>query len=309
MARRLLSHLLISLAVFVLTATLFIWTIDGRVLNADVLSGELRKAGVSQELADVIPDIATTETEKVVEENLPQGVPQEVVKQVSESEKQLITDSIKKVVTAEYVYSKVSAISSSVITFIRDGEPQPVIDLSDFPEKVKESIGIEQIDTSELDEQFADPIQLNEEGDLDNVHNAYNIFSIMKYVGLGLFALIMLAEWFVAEKGKKLKRISRVFLYAGLWFALYWGLIVLLPRVFGDALRSSVQGEFDASGLIYAIVKAVQGLFAGYFLTFAIGSLFIAVVLYVVRHFIHGDVIPNTVSTNTNYSNKKSGKK
>ncbi len=291
MSRRSLSHFLISIAVFVLTATVFIWIIDGRVLNNDILSDELRKAGVSQELSDIIPEIATTEAKDNLQKNMPLVVQNNLEEQVSNSEEQLIKDTIKKVVTAEYVETKISVISASIITFVREGEPNPIIDLSDFPEEVKKSVGAEQINTADLDEQFAKPIQLNEQGDLDNVHSIYKIFSLMKYVGLGLFVLIMLIEWFVAEKGKKLQRISRVFLYAGMWFALYWGLIVLVPYVFGDALRSSVQGEFDASGLIDAVVKAVQGLFAGYFLTFAVGFLSVAFVLYLIRHFMHGDVL------------------
>ena len=273
MGRRLLSHVLISLAVFVLTATLFIWTIDGRVVNADSLNGELRKAGAMQEIATLLPEIAGGDNEDSTPE-----------KQAEQKE------TIRSAVTVEYVDQKITATTRSLITFIREGEPQPVIDLSDFPERLR-ATGAE-VD-GDFNEEFAEPIQLNEEGKLDNISNLYKVFSMMKYVGLLLFASLMLAEWFVAERGKKLKRISRVFLYAGLWYALYWGVLIVFPKIFGEKLRSAVDAEkFDPSELIDSVVRAVQGLFAGYFLSFAIGCFFITTVLYLIRHFKHGDVVP-----------------
>ena len=63
MGRRLLSHLLIGLAVFILTATFFMWTVDSRVLEPSALNGELRKAGVAQELAKLMPEIVTADKE------------------------------------------------------------------------------------------------------------------------------------------------------------------------------------------------------------------------------------------------------
>jgi hypothetical protein len=271
MFKRFLSHVLISLAVFTLTATLFMWTIDGRVLNPEVLSGELRKANVSQELAQLMPDVFTGNEEDITLQELAE-----------------IEQAISQAVTADYVDEKITDISYSLLTFVREGAPEPVIDLSDFPERVK-SGGLDIGD--EFDENFSTPILLNEDGKLDPINDGYNIFSTLKYAGLVLFALLLLAEWFVAEKGKKIKVISRVFLYAGLWFMLYYALVLLLPRILGDSLRSSVQSEqFDASGLVDAVVRALQGLFASYFLTFGVGCLFIAVILYLIRHFKHGDV-------------------
>lgn len=279
MIRRITSHLLIGLAVFVLTATLFIWTVDARVMNADVLSGELRKAGVMEEISSLLPEIVTVDSEE-------EANPEEI-----EQLRQAVSD----VVTVDYVDSKLTSATDSIILFIREGEPDPVIDLSDFPQRVRNA-GVE-VD-SELEREFANPIQINENGNLDNIASGYKVFSNFRYIGLVLFLLIMVAEWFVAERGKKLKRVSRVFLYAGLWYLLYWGLLILLPRLFGDVINSGVSNEdFDATNLANSIIEAVQGLFSSYFLGIAIVCLVVAVFLYVVRHFIHGDVVNSEKST------------
>lgn len=276
MARRLLSHLLISLAVFVLTATFFMWTIDARVLEPVALSGELRKAGVSKELASLMPQIVTADEE------------------ASEIEKLDMTQKISQAVTADYVEKKIMAITESVLTFVRTGEPQPVIDLSDFPDQlIADGVDV----GSDINDKFSEPIKLNENGDLDKIHEGYQVFNMVKVAGIFLFALIMLIEWFVAERGKKLRRLSRVFLYAGISYLLYWVALIVAPMVFGDKLRSSVQAEYDASGLVDAVIKAVQGMFSLYFLVFAVTCLGIATILYIIRHYKHGDVLPSNAPT------------
>lgn len=259
-------------AVFMLTATLFIWIIDARVLNQDVMAGELKKAGVSQELTNLLPEMFSSDQKN--------STPQEV---------QDLKDNVSSAIPNDYVAGKIDTMTSSIITFIKDGEPDPVINLSDFP-KLLEAKGVNV--EGDFADNFAKPIEINQGGKLRPLADGYKFLSLLKYAGLVLFGLIMLAEWFVTEKGKKLKRVSRIFLYSGLWFLLYWGLIILLPKVFGDTLRSTVQANYDASGFIDAIIKVVQGLFSVYFLGFAIIFLSIAAILFVIRHFIHGDVAP-----------------
>lgn len=59
-----------------------------------------------------------------------------------------------------------------------------------------------------------------------------------------------------------------------------------------------MQAKYDTSGLIDSVLKAVQGLFSGYFLGFALGCFMIATALYVIRHIKHGDVLStNSVPT------------
>lgn len=271
MIKRFLSHALIGVAVFILTATFFMWTVDDRVLEPGVLSGELRKAGVSQELSDLMPQIVTTESDS------------------SMDEKNDMMAKVSQAVTAEYVDQKITQISNSVLTFVKAGEPQPVIDLSDFPNRLS-SVGVNVDD--EFKDKFNDPIRLNEDGQLDGVTKAYEIFGMIKYAGIALFIAIMLLEWWVSPRGQKLRRISRVFLYAGLSYLLYWGILIAAPGRLASKLQQSVQANYDTSALIDAVLKAVQGLFSAYFLGFAVTSLTIALVLYVIRHYKHGDVLP-----------------
>lgn len=272
MVRKIASHLLISVAVFILTATFFMWTIDGRVLEPSVLSGELRKAGVSQEISNLMPQIATANED------------------ATKSEKAEMKTKISQAVTEEYVDQKITAITASVLTFVREGEPQPVIDLSDFPDKL-EAVGVEAGD--DINDKFSEPVQLNEEGKLDNVNKAYEIFNTVKYAGIALFAAIMILEWYIAERGQKLKRLSRVFLYAGASYLFYWVALVVGPGRLAPVLQKNVQAEYDTTGLIDAVLKAVQGLFSSYFLGFTVTSLGIATLLYVIRHYKHGDVLPS----------------
>lgn len=284
MARKLLSHLLISVALFVLTATFFMWTIDNRVLNPDSLSAELRKAGVGQELSELMPEIVTAENNS------------------TDEEKADVSSKISKVVTAAYVDEKITQITDSVLTFVREGEPQPQIDLSDFPQQLK-AAGIEA--DGDFAEGFEKPIELNKEGKLDNIHNGYQIFSMVKYAGLLLFAVFMLLEWYVAEKGQKLKRISRVFLYAGLSYMIYWLALIVAPSQLASTLQQNVQANYDTTGIIESVLKAVQGLFSGYFLGFTVFCFSVALVLYIIRHYRHGDVLPSSDSNAASKNSKK----
>lgn len=118
--------------------------------------------------------------------------------------------------------------------------------------------------------------------------------------------LILAAEWFVAERGQKLKRISRVFLYSGLWYVVYWLSLVVVPAQLSEKLVKNIGGDFDPTKLVDAVLKAVAGLFSSYFLGFAIICLVIALILYIIRHLKHGDVMS---SSNTDTSAPKAKSK
>lgn len=271
MLKRFLSHVLIGFATFILTATFFMWTIDSRVLDASVLSAELRKAGVSQELANLMPQIITTESD------------------AGEDEKMDMMMKVSQAVTAQYIDQKIFQITDSVLTFVKAGEPQPVIDISDFPDRLS-AVGVNVDD--EFAENFNTPVQLNEDGQLDMLTNAYRIFGYIKYAGIALFAAVLLLEWYVSERGKKMRRLSRIFLYSGLSYLLYWVLLVFGPSKFSSNLNNSISANYDTSALVDAVLKAVQGLFAAYFIGFAVACLMVALVLYIVRHYKHQDVLP-----------------
>jgi hypothetical protein len=270
MFKRLLSHLLIGLATFTLTATFFMWTIDSRLLEPTVLNGELQKAGVFEEFTNLLPQIVTPD------------------EQATEQEKQDMAQKISKAIDADYVHDKLLAVSTSLATFMKSGEPDPKLDLSDFPDRLMMN-GVEAGD--DIQSKFKDPVELNKDGKLDMIPKVYKTFSMVKWAGVFVFAGLLLLEWLVVEKGKKLRRVSRVFLYAGVSYLIYWGLLVGAQGKLGPVLQKNVSASYDTTGLITAILKAINGIFSAYFLSFALGCFAITVTLYAIRHYRDGDVL------------------
>ncbi len=266
MARRLLSHLLITLAVFSMTATFFIWVIDAALLNADQLNKALRDGGVSSALASAIPDIATRDN-----------------KEISESEKADMKAKIAAIVTPAYIDQKLQLISGTVIRYMKNGSLQPTIDISDFPAKLRAT----GVDVGEdIDKTFKDPINLNKSGALNVLPDYYSKFQLAKYVGTALFVVFLVAEWFVAAKGEKLKRIGRIFLHAGVWYMLWWLAISVVPARLLPKVKDSVN-DTSVNALIDAVVRSIQHLFSTYFLSFAIFCAVLAIALYLARHVKH----------------------
>jgi hypothetical protein len=272
MLNRFVSHVLIGMATFVLCATFFMWTLDSRVFNAEVLNGELRKAGVGSEFASLMPEVITAE------------------ESATDLEKATMKDNIARSVDAFYVEGKLTGISESLLAFMKGSANEPLIDLSDFPDRLAAN-GIE-VD-EEMRSEFAKPIKLNEDGNLNVVPDTYRAFRAAKFAGLAVFGGLLLIEWLVSEKGKKLRRISRIFLYAGVSYLIYWLLLRLAPSRLGPVLENNVQAEYDVSALINAILEALNGLFSAYFLSFALACFAVAAVLYAIRHFKDGDVLQN----------------
>lgn len=278
MFKRLVSHALIGLATFVLTATFFMWTVDSRVLDAGVLNGELRKAGVVEEFTALVPQMFTAD------------------EQSTEEERAEVSDKIQKAIDVGYVEKKVFQISDSLITFMKAGEPDPTLDLSDFPALLT-SKGVDV--GEDIGSKFDEPIRLNDQGNLDAIPKAYETFSKVKWAGVIVFVMLLSLEWLMTEKGKKLRRTSRIFLYAGISYLLYWILLVVAQGKLGPVLQKNVEATYDTTGLITAILKAVNGLFSAYFLSFALACLAITLTLYAVRHYRDGDVLPKQESPKT----------
>lgn len=278
MFKRLLSHLLIGLATFTLTATFFMWTVDTRILDATVLNDELNKAGVAKEFTTLLPQIVTSDEKS------------------SESEKQDMAQKISKAIDADYVQNKVLAVSSSLIAFMKAGEPDPTLDLSDFPDRLAAN-GVEV--GNDIQSKFDVPVMLNKEGKLDAIPKAYKTFNMVKWAGVFVFVGLLSLEWLMVEKGKKLRRVSRVFLYAGVSYLIYWGALVVAQGKLGPVLQKNVSATYDTTGLITAILKAVNGLFSSYFLSFALGCLAITVALYAIRHYRDGDVLKSEQAVST----------
>ena len=260
MFKKILSHFLITLAVFSLVATFYIWFIDGVILNPSKLVPSLKDAGVTVEIAKLLPEEAT--------------------KDASPAEIADMKVKISKIVTSDYVAEKLQLISNNIATYMRHGTPQPVVDISDFPAKLRAS-GVDV--GTDIDKNFATPIDLNKDGNLDKLPKAYDRLKILKIIGPIVFVILLLLEWFVAEKGQKLRRIGRIFLHTSIWFFVFWGAIILLPARLADKLKAG-SADVKANGLIDAVAKAVQQLFGGYLLSFAVACGTIAFVLYLLRH-------------------------
>lgn len=306
MGRRLLSHLLITLAIFSLTATFFIWVVDATILNPQTLTKALQDGGVPSAIATVIPEQASKQDNSndcqgqqsnqpngqqnnqpgTQQGNQPSGGQQNNSCQPTDPAKKAqdqadMKAKIAAVVTPDYVNQKLTGITSSVITFMKNGSPEPVVDLTDFPAKLRAS-GVEV--GSDIDKNFNKPIEINNNGSLNVLPKAYSILKLAKYAGAVLFVLLLVAEWFVAAKGNKLHLIGRIFLHAAFWYTVYWAAIVVVPSHLLPKLKDKVNAGASTNTLIDAVTKSVQHLFAQYFLAFAIVCWVLAIALYLARH-------------------------
>jgi hypothetical protein len=261
MFRRFMSHVLISLAVFSLTTTFLLWVVDSALLSPARLTESLRRSNVPAAIADELPN--------AIKDN-----------KATPAEQADMKNKISKVVTPEYVDQKITTIAQTMGEFIRKGAPQPTIDLRDFPAKLRAS-GIDV--GKDLDTNFASPKQLNQDGKLDILPKAYKWLSLAKILGVTLFVAIMVIEWFVAEKGMKLKRLSRVFFHTAFWSFAYWLALVFVPDKVIKKVQSSPNFDSQFNGLISAVTKAIQNLLGVYFLGFAIVCIVVTISLYGIR--------------------------
>jgi hypothetical protein len=308
MGRRLLSHLLITLAIFSLSMTFFIWVIDMTVLTPTNLTKALRDGGVPSAIANVIPEQAAKGEEEDNCQNGPQnmqqsgqpGIPQntgcepKVKTEQDKREEAEMRAKIAAVVTPDYVDQKLSSVVTSLIGYIKNGSPNPVIDLSDFPAKLRENgvnVG------EDIDKSFSKPIELTfDTVGTDNEINLsfsspiaslpkfYRVLNFAKYIGIALCVLLLTAEWFAAAKGDKMHLMGRIFLHVAFWYTVWWGVLVIVPNLLLPRLKNSIQGGDGVDNLIDALSKSVQGLLSKYFLSFAIVCWIVAIALYAIRH-------------------------
>lgn len=260
MFRRLTSHLIISLAVFTLIASFYVWFLDSVLLNPSRLVPTLNDAGVMREVATLLP-------EKVAEN-------------ADSNERDEIKAKITQIVTPQYAQTKVDAIAQSMTTFIREGSPQPTLDISDFPAKLRQS-GVDV--GQDIDKNFAKPIELNKSGNLDKLPQVYKFFKYAKIIGIVIFVLLLVLEWYIAVRGEKMKRIGRVFLHAGLWFFTFWAVVAFLPSRFLPKLKQQIN-DVSVYDLLDSVARAIKHLFGGYFLSAAVVCAVLAISLYLLRH-------------------------
>ena len=265
---------------------------DATVLDPTKLTKALDEGGVPSAIATLIPEKAS-EGQANDRKNECQNTPPassasysacQPTPQDKEQEKLDTADmkaKIASVVTPEFINQKIQMAATSVIVFMKNGTPQPTIDISDFPAKLKAS-GVEVGDG--IGDEFNKPIELNKDGALDKLPGAYKSFKLVKYVGVLLFALLLTAEWFVTEKGQKLRRTGRIFLYAAFWYTVYWSVLVFVPARALPALKDKAGTTGAENTLIDAFIKSIQHLFGTYLIGFAIVCWVIALAFYLARH-------------------------
>lgn len=259
--RRVLSHILIASAVFFLVATYFVWVIDATFLNGKQLSNAFVTAGLQSALATTLPE------------------------KMAKAEGSLPVDPVMKAkiaqtITPLYVEAKLKQATTTVLTFVRNGQPQPTIDIKDFVLLVNDA-GI-QIDNEQV-ANFKKPVLLNESGGLDNLPKYYQKLEYAKYFGIAIFLVILCIEWFVAERGKKLRKIGRIFLHSGLWFTLFWLTVVFLPSKLIDNINKG-PGADPMQAVGVAMVKTMQLLLTPQLLGAAVVCFVVAAIIYISQH-------------------------
>ncbi len=260
MARRLLAHVLITLAVLSLVATYFIWVIDATILNTNKLSGELQKSGVSSEIAAVLVERTTRE--------------------MPEAEKEQNKAKVAQVITPKYIDKKIRESADALVTFMKNGSPQPTLDLTDFPGQVR-AAGVMLSDEEAA--KFDEVIAFNENESLNWMPRAYSILGKAKYAGILLFILLIIAELFISPVGTKLQRTGRIFLHTSIWFFVLWLSVIFVPFQLASKAKESM-GDPTLHALIDAVLDTISGLFSVQFLGFAIVCAVVAGILYMLRH-------------------------
>lgn len=259
MARRLLSHLLITLAVLCLVSTYFVWVIDATLFNPSKLTDELRKSGVSSEIATVLVDKSV------------QNMPAE--------EREITKAKVAQVITPKYIEKKLKEASGALVTFMKNGSPQPSLDLTDFPGQVR-AAGVDLSDDEAAT--FDKPIEFNAEEQLNWLPRAYIMLSNVKYAGIALFIVLITAEWFVSPVGQKLNRIGRVFLHTSVWFFTLWLTLIFIPAQLSPQAKDAVNDD-ALNLLVDNVLRTISSIFSVQFLGFAIVTGAIAATLYTLR--------------------------
>lgn len=260
MAKRILSHILIALAVASLISTYFIWVVDATVFNPTKLTEELRKSGVSSELANVL-------VERTVQKMPPE-------------EAEVNRPKVAQVITPVYIERKLNELAKALTTFMKEGSPQPTLDLTDFPGQVGNA-GITL--TLEESAEFDKPIELNKQEKLNWLPRAYKILGKAKYVGVLLFIVLLTIELFVSPTGQKLKRTGRIFLHTSVWFFTLWAMLIYVPSKLAERASDSIKDQ-GLQELVDSVLQTISSLFSIQFLGFAIVTAVIAITMYVLRH-------------------------
>lgn len=273
--RKLLSVLVVNAAVLMIILSFMAWVFDTKLLNATQLTQSMDKNGVAKAIAEAIP--AMTVPDK--EERGPDGQPLPI----DPVEKAKVEATIREVVDEPYVRTKINGTVSSVIGFIKTGKPEPTIDLTDFATRIESSTG--EI-PKELQEKLGEPIRLNDDKNqkmFTSVRESYNLLSMFKIIGPIIAAILLLIEWFLTPKGKRLGKTAIVFISAGAWGLLWWLFISRAPDIIVTKVKAGEGNEQTMISVVTAVLKSLSTLLSASFLQFSLGCFVIAGLLLLAR--------------------------
>ncbi len=264
--KALLSFIVTNLAIFVLTTSFLAWAVDASLLQPDKLLPALEKSGTSEAIAEAIPRLIVAEDG--------QG---DVVTD-------LVTQKITEVTTEEYVNEKLKGVVISITTYIKEGEPEPRLDLTDLPDK----LGMTGVEVPpEIAKNTNQPISLvepNKENPLTGLRKGYQTLQLVKIGGLIVGLLLLVIDWFLAGRGRKAIRFTAIFLSLAFWSGVYYFVISYIPGLVVGRFDRSPQGA-AMEKIATSILDAISLLLAGYFKTFALTCLALGVICLVL-HFV-----------------------
>lgn len=299
--KKLLSVVVVNAAVFMITLSFMAWVFDTAILNAPKLTASFDKNGVAKAIVTALPKIAAPEEEQ---QRGPDGQPLPV----DSAKKAEVEDTIRKAVDEPYVRTKINGIVTNMIGFIKTGSPQPTIDLTDFPARIQSATGEMPED---LAKELSQPINLAEKTNpkaFESIHKSYDYVKIFKIVGPILALLLLVVEWFLTQKGKRLGKTAWVFLAAGAWGVFWWFLIARAPDFIITKVQADKGAEESMVAVVTALLKSLSTLLSVSFLQFGIGCLAIAGILLAIR-FVAGRMKPGTTASNKPVGNSNAGVK
>ncbi len=273
--RKLLSVLVINAAVLMITLSFMAWVFDATLLDAKQLTGSFDSNGVAAAISDPLPKLAE-----------PDGKTNEQGQQPTSEEKAEVEATIRKAVDEPYVRGKLNGVVTNLIGYIKTGNPQPTIDLSDFAPRVQQVTGEIPAD---LAAELAKPINIAEKTDpkaFESIRKSYDLLKLFKIIGPIIALVLLVMEWFLTPAGKRLAKTAWVFIAAGLWALFWWFVVSRAPDFLVTKVSANKEIEQSMVGVVTAVLNSLSSLLSLRFLQFGLASLSLAGALLLLRFIV-----------------------